>query len=322
MDFGRFAVVIFFAISGFLVTPGLVRTGSVVDYAVHRIVRIFPGLIVNVLLTILVLGPILTTFSLAAYFSDPHTYLYAKNISTLMVRYLPGVVAADGNPPIINGALWTLHFEVLCYIALGVFGAFGLLGRRNFFLTFWCLSYVVYIGISLSPAFAGVVFERLSTFLSLFVFFGSGVLLYLFRTRIPFSPAWACGAVALVVVALPFGAGAIVMPICLPYLMVFFGLSALPGKMPLRHDLSYGVYLIHALVLATFAVTFPNMHIWWIGAVAIFAVTLFLAYASWRFVEGPALKQKKALSSWVHRRIEQVISPIRASDPPQASAAE
>ncbi|MEH2475588.1 peptidoglycan/LPS O-acetylase OafA/YrhL [Nitrobacteraceae bacterium AZCC 2161] len=322
MDFGRFAVVIFFAISGFLVTPGLVRTGSAVDYAVHRIIRIFPGLIVNVVLTILVLGPILTTFTLASYFSDPHTYLYAKNISTLTVRYLPGVVSADGNPPIINGALWTLHFEVLCYIVLGLFGAFGLLSRRTFFLALWCVSYAVYIAVSISPAFANVMFERLSTFVSLFVYFGSGVLLYLFRTRIPFSPVWAGAALALLLAALPLGGGPIVMPICLPYLMMFCGLSALPAKMPLKHDLSYGVYLIHALVLAAFGLTFPNMHIWWIGAAAIFVVTLVLAYVSWIFVEGPALKQKKALSKWVHRRIDSVMPPVRACDRAQAPAAE
>src|ERR1700730_3749205 len=75
MDFGRFAVVIFFAISGFLVTPGLVRSGSVLDYAVNRTARIFPGLIVNVVLTMLVLGPILTTHSLTSYFTDPGMYL-------------------------------------------------------------------------------------------------------------------------------------------------------------------------------------------------------------------------------------------------------
>lgn len=120
MDFGRFAVVIFFAISGFLVTAGLLRRASVVDYAVHRGVRILPGPIVIVLLAMLVLGPLLTTLSPASYFSDPKTYLYAKNISTSMVRYLPGVLASDGKPIVVNGALWTLHFEALCYIALGL----------------------------------------------------------------------------------------------------------------------------------------------------------------------------------------------------------
>jgi peptidoglycan/LPS O-acetylase OafA/YrhL len=322
MDFGRFAVVIFFAISGFLVTPGLLRTANVVDYAVHRSVRIFPGLIVNVVLTMLVLGPILTTHSLVSYFRDPQTYLYAKNILTLMVNDLPGVVASDGNPASINGALWTLHFEVLCYILLGLFGAFGLLSRRNLVLALWCASYTIYIAIGISPPFAASLFDRFSTFLSLFVFFGCGVLLYLFRTRIPFSPVLACAALALLLGALPLGGGPVVMPICLPYLMMFCGLSALPGKVPLKHDLSYGVYLIHAPILLAFSFTFPNMHIWWIGAAVVFLVTLVLAYASWIFVEGPALSKKKAASNWAHRCIKSIKPPLRTRTPAQTAATE
>ena len=73
--------------------------------------RIFPGLIVNVALTMLVLGPILTTDSLLSYLRNPQTYLYAKNILTLVVNYLPGVVGRNGSPVSVNGALWTLHFE-------------------------------------------------------------------------------------------------------------------------------------------------------------------------------------------------------------------
>jgi peptidoglycan/LPS O-acetylase OafA/YrhL len=322
MDFGRFAVVIFFAISGFLVTPSLLRVGSVVDYAVHRTVRIFPGLIVNVILSMLVLGPILTTHSLMLYFADSHLYLYAKNVLTLTVRYLPGVVSGDGSPLIINGALWTLHFEVLCYIALAVFSVVGLLSRRSLFLALWGASYAIYIAISINPALASFLFDRFSTFVSLFVYFGSGVLLCLFRERIPFSFVLACTALALALAVLPWGGGSIVMPICLPYVAMFCGLSFLPGKALLRHDLSYGVYLIHAPILIAFGLAFPNMHIWWIGAATVFAVTLVLAYASWIFVEGPALRRKKAVSNWVHRRIDAIMPSLKTCNPVQTSAAE
>lgn len=312
MDFGRFAVVIFFAISGFLVTPGLIRT-NVVDYAVHRSVRIFPGLIVNVFLTIFVLGAILTTRSLVSYFSDPQTYYYAKNISTWTVRYLPGVVEGDGTPAIVNGALWTLHFEVLCYVALGLLGALGLLARRSLVLVTWCASYAAYIAISLNPGFVEALPSRLSIFVGLYVYFGCGVLLYLYRERIPFSPVLACVVLGVLLAILPFGGGAFVMPICLPYLMVFCGLSRLPAKVPLKHDLSYGVYLIHAPILVAFSLTFPNMHTWPIGAVVVFIITLFLAYLSWTFIEGPSLKRKKAASAWVHRCIEWIVPPLRRS---------
>lgn len=306
MDFGRFAVVIFFAISGFLVTPSLLRTGSVVNYAVHRSIRIFPGLIVNVALTIFVLGPILTTVPLRSYFSDPQTYLYAKNILTLVVNYLPGVVGSDGNQVSVNGVLWTLHFEVLCYILLGMIGALGLLGRRNYVFLLWCLAYAIYLAIWMAPSFAAILPHRFSTFISLFVYFGSGVLLYLFRSLIPFSPILACASIAVALVALPLGGGPWVMPICLPYLMVFCGLSALPGKVPLKHDLSYGVYLIHAPILLAFSLTFPNMHIWWVGAVVVFLITLVLAYLSWVCVEGPALSKKKAASNLAQRFIKPI----------------
>lgn len=321
IDFGRFAVVIFFAISGFLVTPGLLRTANVVYYALHRSLRIFPGLIVNVVLTVLVLGPVLTTHSLASYFRDPQTYLYAKNILTLMVNYLPGVVASDGNPVSINGALWTLHFEVLCYILLGLFGVLRLLNRRKLVLVFWCAFYAVSIAITLSPSFAAALGGRFSTFVSLFVYFGCGIVLYLFRARIPFSMVLACTLFVVLLGALPLGGGPFVMPICLPYLMMFCGLSALPGKVPLKHDLSYGVYLIHAPVLLAFSLTFPSMHIWWIGAAVVFLVTLVLAYASWIFVEGPALSKKKVASKWAERCIES-LKPHLGSRTPARTTAE
>jgi peptidoglycan/LPS O-acetylase OafA/YrhL len=245
---------------------------------------------------------------------------------------LPGVVARDGSPSIVNGALWTLHFEVLCYIALVIFWAAGLLSRRKFFLALWLVSYAIYVAIGMDPTINDIFSERLLafdarldrllTFDSLFVYFGCGVLLYLFRERIPFSLVLACAAFALALAALPLGAGPIVMPICLPYIVIFCGLSPIPGKGLLRHDLSYGVYLIHAPMLIAFGIVFPDMHIWWIGAATVFLVTLVLAYMSWRFVEGPALKRKKAVSNWIQHHIELIISPLRESSAAQPPAAE
>jgi peptidoglycan/LPS O-acetylase OafA/YrhL len=320
MDFGRFAVVIFFAISGFLVTPSLLRDGGLVNYAVSRAVRIFPGLIVNVVLSMLVLGPIFTIYSMEAYFTNPQLYLYTKNILTLMVNYLPGVVSGDGNPVVINGALWTLHFEVLCYIALALASAFALLKHRDRFLALWCVSYAIYLAFSVNPAIASALPGRLSVFVSLFVYFGSGVVLYLYRELVPFSLILACAALGLLLTALPLGAGAVVMPICLPYIMMFCGLSFLPGKGLFRHDVSYGVYLIHVPVLVSFGFILPNLRIWWIGALIVFLVTLLLAYASWIFVESPALKRKKDVANWLRRRIES--SSRRVCGPVQAPAAE
>ena len=213
--------------------------------------------------------------------------------------------------------------------ALAISGAVGLLGRRNLFLALWFAFYAIYIAISIDPTIKSILservstfdgrFERFLTFDSLFIYFGCGVLLYLFREHIPFSLGLAGAVLALVLAVLPLGAGPIVMPICLPYIVVVCGLSAVPGKVLLRHDLSYGVYLIHAPILVAFGLAFPNMHIWWIGAAAIFLVTLVLAYVSWIFVEGPALRNKKAVSNWVRRCIELITPPVSASVQPPAA---
>lgn len=313
MDFGRLAVVVFFAISGFLVTPGLLRSGSVLNYGVNRSVRIFPGLLVNVALTILILGPCLTTYSLWSYFGDPRTYLYAKNILTLMVDHLPGVTAANGEPASVNGALWTLHFEVLCYVMLGLLGLLGFLRHRWLVLALWCASYVTYVAVGLHPTLASSMPARFWTFLSLYVYFGCGALLYLYSAHIPLSKVLAAAALGALLVVLPLGGGPIVMPICLPYLIVFGGLSSLPGKMPIAHDLSYGVYLIHEPVILAFSFMFPNMHVWWVGAVGVFLVTMILAYTSWIFVEEPALSHKKAVSTWVRRGIQSIVPHLKTS---------
>ena len=304
IHFGFLAVAVFFAISGFLVTPGLLRSRNVIDFASHRILRIFPALIIVVIASMVLLGPALTILTPASYVSDPNLYRYAKNILTLTFDYLPGVINSEGNPILINGALWTLHFEVLSYAMLALASMLGLLYRRSLFLMLFLASYGIHLAISFDPTLVAALPQRFLTFISLFVYFGAGAALFIFADRIPFSIAFAIAALALVMVALPFGLGAVVMPLCLPYIVIVCGLSALPGQSLLKHDLSYGVYLIHAPILTAFSLLFPALRIWWFAAAIVIFITVILSYLSWRFVESPALRQKKCLSNWLNDRFD------------------
>ena len=177
IHFGFLAVAIFFAISGFLVTPSLLRSGNIIDFATRRILRIFPGLICVVFVTMLVLGPVLTILPLAEYFTDFQFYRYAKNIVTLTVDHLPGVTSGDGHPIDVNGSLWTLHFEVLSYAALAITSILGILHRRSLFLALFLISYGTNIVLGLDPAFSALLPARFVTFMSLFVYFMTGAML-------------------------------------------------------------------------------------------------------------------------------------------------
>jgi peptidoglycan/LPS O-acetylase OafA/YrhL len=303
VHFGLLAVLVFFAISGFLVTPGLVRSGSLVDYATNRVLRVAPALIAVVLVSMVMLGPVLTALSPTAYFSDPELYLYAKNILTLTYNHLPGVTSEGGQPVIINGALWTLHFEALCYLALAGMSMFGVLRSHRAVLTLFAATYAFYVAFVFIPPLPALFPGRFVTFVNLFAYFAAGVTLYTFRSRVPYSAGLAAVAFGLLMLALPLGLGAAVAPLCVPYIVIFVGLSALPGRALVKRDLSYGVYLIHAPVSVAFILLYPGVRPWWAFAAGVFIMTLLLSYLSWTFVESPALARKKAVASWAGDRL-------------------
>ena len=94
MTIGLIAVDVFFIVSGFLVTASLLTRQSTIEFLWARALRIFPALLVMLLLTVFVLGPFFTSLPLSSYFSDRTTYDYLLKCSTLftgVVYKLPGV---------------------------------------------------------------------------------------------------------------------------------------------------------------------------------------------------------------------------------------
>ena len=107
---GQVGVDIFFVISGFLITKSFQNSISVSDYALKRLLRIFPALVVLLLITVFVFGPLVTSQSMLEYFSTPSTYSYLTNVRLLRLQYeLPGVFTDNPYPRAVNGSLWTLE---------------------------------------------------------------------------------------------------------------------------------------------------------------------------------------------------------------------
>jgi peptidoglycan/LPS O-acetylase OafA/YrhL len=67
------------------------------------------------------LGPVLTTLPLETYLKHPQTVGYLGNISAWRIQYvLPGVFATNPLPDVVNGSLWSMPYEIRCYLALTV----------------------------------------------------------------------------------------------------------------------------------------------------------------------------------------------------------
>ena len=122
LPMGPLGVYIFFSISGYLVAQSWERDPSVIRFLIRRLLRIFPGLFVCTILSVLVLGPLLTEVSQAEYWSSPHTRGYFSNLYLYITYYLPGVFTHNRLPNAVNGSLWSLPVEFAMYLLIVLIG--------------------------------------------------------------------------------------------------------------------------------------------------------------------------------------------------------
>lgn len=133
MDFGMLAVSIFFLTGGVLIAKSMDRAKSFQKYIKMRCIRIFPLLMIVVVITIL-LGVLLTELSPADYFMNVKTWRYLLNGVFILQHSLPGVFEHNIFGNTVNGSLWTLPVEFLCYIACYLIYKWKLMNRKIYFV--------------------------------------------------------------------------------------------------------------------------------------------------------------------------------------------
>jgi peptidoglycan/LPS O-acetylase OafA/YrhL len=226
----------FFVLSGFLVAGSLFRN-SIPQFLSLRALRIFPALAVEIVLSALVLGLLVTRLPTAAYLASPEFHAYFLNILGDIHFTLPGVYS--GRP--LNLQLWTIPFELECYIALVVLALVGLVGRPRLLVG------LIAIGVLLATAIAlhgGWYHKNWNVPGRMLVLsFLCGVVAYLFKRSLPYN-RWLSAACALATyVFLSFPNLTFLAAAPLAYVTIYFGLTR-PPRIPFG-DLSYGVYLFH-----------------------------------------------------------------------------
>lgn len=116
---GALAVKLFFFISGLVVTNSILTHKSPVHFIVSRSFRLLPALLFVLLVSVYVFGPILTSLQLHEYYLNLDHYPYISNNLIFKTEYvLPEVFNNNLYKNTVNGSLWSLRYEVTCYIAL------------------------------------------------------------------------------------------------------------------------------------------------------------------------------------------------------------
>lgn len=276
----------FFALSGYLVTGSIFRN-TLPQFAALRVARIFPALVVEVALCALVLGTVATTLPLREYFSSPELHAYFLNMAGIIHYTLPGVF--DGRA--LNLQLWTIPFELECYVALILLKLAGFVGRRSLFLL---TVSVVVLGLTIHAVLgSGYQANWNVPGRMLVIAFLFGCLMYLYRDRIPHSFALFCAAsvASYLLLASPDLVFLAAGP--LSYVTIYLGLLR-PRPIPFG-DISYGVYLFHFPIARTLHEASGRQMDWMLLLVLTTVLSGIFATLSWRFVEKPVLDRKRAL---------------------------
>ena len=246
--FGGVGVAIFFVLSGYLVTQSWDRSGGVIDFLWKRARRIYPALIVCVLLTGLVLGPLWSDLDLTSYLTHPQTREYLRTASAWRIHYaLPGVFSHNPYSYAINGSLWSLPYEIRCYLTLLLMGVLPFAMRWKVLLITTTLVVMLLYRPASPPAGAfdhvlGVDYYVVK----LGLFFAVGASYYCWRHRV--QPLWWLGLLGLLaaIFVLPQSSSRVTLYV-LAFATTILGLALkvrwlphLPKKMG---DWSYGLYL-------------------------------------------------------------------------------
>jgi peptidoglycan/LPS O-acetylase OafA/YrhL len=292
------AVGTFFVLSGLLIAASADRSTTQRSFWTKRAMRIGPALWVSVLLTWLVMGPLWTSIDIARYFASDTSFSYLANLVFLPNPYaLAGVFEGNPLPGVVNGSLWTLRYEIICYAICAVVMAMPRF-RTALVLAGWLASFVLYYVGPHLPLWEPAAYH-LTALAKLFRFFGAGMLVYLLRDRVPLnrSAAWACALCAVVATVTPFFTEA--WAIFGSYLIIYFGYNAPRAFRDLtgRGDISYGTY-IYAFpvqqIMVPFCMTTPLP---WLTNIALsLPVTFGLAIMSWILIERPAINLGHRLS--------------------------
>lgn len=284
----------FFAASGYLIAGSRVRV-SFLPYLWRRILRIFPGLIVCLLVTAFGFGPLASLIEGVPYRWDSAlAFVHRNALLTIHQRGIEGTLSDVPYEGAWNGSLWTLIFEFIAYLILGILlsGAWTVRRARIIVPAFFTLVVVVRI-LALGPL--DVTTNFYLNGLRLAGYFLAGSALYFFADRIVLRPWHTAAALVIYIGLWQVDAAEMFGQLPLAYLVLSIGAARWDG-FTTKNDISYGVYIYAFPVQQTLVLLDTAKHGVMFNSVLTFAITWILAWASWRYVEKPSLALKRIQS--------------------------
>ncbi|KRK45506.1 acyltransferase [Dellaglioa algida] len=290
---GLIAVMIFFIISGFLISMSFDRTKSWKKYLRARVLRIFPGLIVSAFFVAFIIGSTFTTLESSNYLLNRQTWIGFLELVFGLPNHLPGVFENNVYTSGVNGSLWTIKYEFAAYIGIMVLGLmkkFNL--KSSIFLFIMSIIGIVILKIHVISMSGPII-----TVLNLMSAFLVGMIVYFYKDKFILSKKRFVISLLFLLLGLLSNNSDIFQIIFIFFgtYIIFYISYALPmyfKKVIDYGDFSYGLY-IYAFPIQQVLILIQGGGV---NPVIIFIESLLLtsifAYLSWNLVEKKAMMLK------------------------------
>ena len=292
-------VPIFFVISGFLISASYERTADIKNYAFNRILRIYPGLWCCLVVTVAFYA------ILGVNFLNRQTPIWFGSQLVGLI-YTPQFMKHFGFGS-YNGSLWSIPVELQFYLLLPVLYRLCRIteGRKTYLVAVWtgfvCLAMANrQIFPPVDGPQSGAILQKVFgySFFPYFYLFLTGVLLqrleaYGARCISGKGFFWALTYLAAYYLLPSSSVSYIAVNLLLAVTTISFAYTgpSISHKLLKGTDVSYGVYIYHALLVNAFLVIGLTRHVTYVILLSI--GIYFIAYLSWIVVERPCLKRKK-----------------------------
>jgi peptidoglycan/LPS O-acetylase OafA/YrhL len=283
MSFGEFAVDGFFALSGYLIVASWVRNPRLGSFFKNRVLRIYPGFIVAFLISVLIVGPIGAGGH--SYFQKLSFTRTLFSVLTLREPWFAHSFFERANTD-VNGALWTISYEFVCYIAVAII---GYAAGRHLRMIWFILSAFLLVGTCFVPELRPL--PQINRFfvadlvrMSCIFFCGGSLYLLKFKGfKSSRSDVVVFVLFAITLLSIRFNSVGFAV-----FGSVFF-LSIGLGHPKIRltrnwPDISYGTYLYGWPVIQLINWFFPDSEPWMVFPVVLM-LSLACGYLSWKLVE-------------------------------------
>lgn len=292
----------FVIMSGYLVLKSLVRSTSIKQYLWRRFLRIYPPLIVALIICALIAGPFLTTLSVGEYYSNVDTWRHmVYSLRVFMVQRtecLPGVFTNNPDGCAVNGSLWTIWVEEVLYIALIAFFFIRLRPKllKPALIVTWLAMIILLQVAKMRFADQAIPFSKnvqWDNFADLLIYFFSGCLMTLIDWKnMRRNRMILLASLAVTIVAVWLHIYPILGFLLYPLIMVSGGSDCVPLLLkPFRWgNPSYGLYIysypIQQALIQTLNPTAETLLMLGIP------LSFLFGYSSWHLIEKPFLRLK------------------------------